>query len=104
MSSFIFVYVTHSSKDAAKKLAKYLIEKKLIACANIYDGVTCIYPWEGKIAEENEVVLIVKTTEDKFEKLKTTILSEHPYTIPCIIKIPVVPNESYAEWLQKELR
>lgn len=104
MSSFLFVYITHSSKDAAKKLAKHLIEKKLIACANIYDGVTSIYPWEGKIAEETEVVMIVKTMEEQFEKLKTTILSEHPYTIPCITKIPVVPNDSYAEWLRKELR
>ena len=104
MSDFIFVYITNSSKDEAKKISRHLLDKKLIACANIYDGVTSMYHWEGKLAEETESVLIAKTTMDKFAQVKMEVEKIHTYKVPCIVEIPVSSNEKYFEWIKKELK
>jgi periplasmic divalent cation tolerance protein len=100
---FVLVYVTNPSKEEAKKIAKHLLEKRLIACANIYDNVSSLYRWEGKIADEKECVLIAKTTEDKFEAVKDEIEKIHPYKTPCIIKIPVSSNKKFSDWLKGEV-
>lgn len=99
----IFIYMTNPSVEEARKIAKHLLEKKLIGCANIYANVTSLYPWEGKIADEKECILIAKTTADKWETVKKEVEGIHSYSIPCIIKIPVTANETYAEWLKSEI-
>ncbi len=103
MSDFLFVYITNASKDEAKKIARHLLDKKLIACGNIYDGVTSVYRWEGKIAEENECVLIAKTTKEKFSQVKTEVEKIHPYKVPCIVEISVSANQKYFDWVKKEV-
>ncbi len=104
MTNFIFVYITNPTKEEAKKIARYLLEKKLIACAVITDDVNSLYWWEGKIADEKEFLLIAKTLEENFEKVKTEVEKIHSYTIPCIVKIPVSSNEKYFEWLRNEVK
>ena len=98
------IYITNPTKREAKKIAKYLIEKKLIACANIFGPVNSIYHWKGKIVDEKEFVLIAKTTDTKFAKIKKEVEKIHPYTIPCIIKIPAASNEKYFTLLKSELK
>jgi len=100
---FVFVYITNPTKEEARKIAKHLLSKKLIACANIYSGINSIYPWKGKIADETEHILIAKTTEANFEKVKNEVEKIHSYTIPCIVKIPVSSNKKYFEWLKSEI-
>src|SRR3989338_8908338 len=85
MNDFIFIYITNPNKEEAKKIAKHLIEKKLIACANIYDNITSIYFWEGKIADENECVLIAKTLDKNFEKVKTEDLKSEDIKSKCFL-------------------
>ncbi len=104
MSNLIFVYITSPTKEEAKKIAKHLLEKKLIACAVITSEVDSLYWWEGKIADEKEFILIAKTLEKNFEKVKTEVEKIHSYKIPCIVKIPVSSNEKYFEWLKKEVK
>lgn len=102
MNSFIFVYITNPSKEKAKEIAKYLIKKKLIACANIFP-VESIYKWKGKLAEEKEFILIGKTLDTHFGRIKREVERIHPYSIPCIIKIPVSSNLKYIHWLKGEV-
>ena len=102
--SLIFVYITNQNKEEARKISHYLIDKKLIACANIYDNVSSIYPWQGKITDEKECILIAKTTENNFNKIKTEVDKIHSYKVPCIIKIPIEANEKYAAWLKSNLK
>lgn len=101
--NFIFVYITNPTKKGAKKIARYLLRKKLIACANIFP-ISSLYRWEGKIIDENEFVLIAKTTKTNFEKVKKEVEKIHSYKIPCIIKIPVSSNKKYFDWLKKEIK
>ncbi len=101
--AFILIYITNPTRDEAKKIAKHLIDKKLIACANIYSGINSIYQWKGEIADEEEFVLIAKTIDKNFEKVKKEVESVHSYTVPCIGKIPVEFNDKYSEWLKSEI-
>jgi periplasmic divalent cation tolerance protein len=102
MTNFIFIYITNPSRKKAKEIAKHLLEKRLIACANIFP-IESLYGWKKKIAEEKEFVLIAKTLEKNFEKVRKEVEKIHPYEVPCLIKIPVSSNEEYFRWLEREI-
>lgn len=99
---FIIVYATAPNMPVAKKIARHLLEKKIIVCANIFP-VESGFLWEGKIKNVKECVMILKTLEENFEKLKTEVKAMHPYEIPCMIKIAAEPNSKYFAWVRKEL-
>lgn len=101
--SFIFVYVTNPNKKEAKKIAFHLLKKRLIACANIFP-INSSFLWKGKIENINEVVLIVKTRKENFNKIKNEINKIHSYKTPCIIKFNVESNEDYEKWLKEEIK
>jgi periplasmic divalent cation tolerance protein len=101
--NFIFIYLTNPNQKEAKKIAKHLLKKRLIACANIFP-IESLYWWQGKIAKEKEFVLIAKTIKNNFPKIKTEVEKIHPYKIPCIIKIPVSSNKKYFDWLKREVK
>lgn len=102
--NFIFVYITTANKEEARKITLHLLKKKLIACGNIFENMTSIYPWKGKIEEANECVLIIKTLATHFEKVKTEVAKIHSYEIPCIVKISVSSNKKYFDWLKEEIK
>ena len=96
---FIVVYVTHATELAAKKVADYLLNKKLVACANIFP-ITSAYWWQEKITKESEWVSIVKTIPEKWDQLVEDIEAVHPYTTPCIMKFEVTANQAYENWIR----
>lgn len=100
---FIFIYITNPNQEEAKKIARSLLEKKLIACANIFP-INSMYWWEGKIEDDEEFILILKTLKSNFAKVKLEVEQIHPYDTPCIIKIPVSSNEKYFDWLKREVK
>ena len=99
---FIFVYITNENETEAKKIAKHLIEKRLIACANIFP-ISSVYRWKGKIEDTKEAILIAKTKKETYEKVKEEVKKIHPYKVPCIIKIDVEANKDYGDWLNSEV-
>ncbi len=101
----IFVYITNPSKEEAKKIAGHLLEQRLIACANIFPTES-MYHWKGKMADadEEEFILLGKTSEENYGKIVEEVEKIHSYTTPCIIKIPISPNDSYKNWTQNELK
>ena len=101
--SFIFLYITNENEIEAKKIAKHLLEKRLVACANIFP-INSMYWWNGKIEDAKEIVLIVKTAKENYSKVKAEVKKIHPYKIPCIIKIDVEANEEFEGWLKGELK
>jgi periplasmic divalent cation tolerance protein len=96
------IYITTKNKPEAKKISKHLLNKKLIACANIHP-VESMYWWKGKIEEDKEIVIIAKTTEQNFKKVETEIKKLHSYDIPCILRIPTESNKEYQDWVDKVL-
>jgi periplasmic divalent cation tolerance protein len=99
---FIFVYITNPTQKEAEKIAKHLLKKRLVACVNFFP-VKSFYWWEGEILSEKEFGLIAKTKEGNYPKIVKELEKNHPYSIPCIAKIPVVFNKKYEEWLRKEV-
>jgi periplasmic divalent cation tolerance protein len=96
----IVVYTTFPDWESAKKVIRALLEKRLIACANLREH-KALYWWEGKIEEDDEIGAILKTDDDKWEELKEVIKELHPYSTPLIMKIDVKDvNDEYIKWLK----
>ncbi|MCX7725628.1 MAG: divalent-cation tolerance protein CutA [Chitinispirillaceae bacterium] len=101
--SAIWLYITTKDTTEAEAIGKKLIEEHLAACVNIFDKIKSIYRWEGKICEDNEAVLIVKSREDLLSKIVKRVKELHSYSCPCIIALPVIGgNEDFLNWIKKE--
>ncbi|MBE0408911.1 MAG: divalent-cation tolerance protein CutA [Anaerolineales bacterium] len=103
---FIVVLITAPSQEIGEKIATLLIEKRLAACVNITGPVQSLYTWEGKINQDEERLLIVKTKADIFEdKFVAAVRSIHPYDVPEIIALPItMGSRHYLDWLDEEIR
>ncbi|MGQ9645492.1 MAG: divalent-cation tolerance protein CutA [Thermodesulfobacteriota bacterium] len=102
MDEAIFVIVTCGSEEEAAKIAHALVEDRLAACVNIPSAVRSIYRWEGKICDEKEWMLIIKTQKKKFQDLERKVKSLHSYSVPEIIALPVIEGSaSYLKWLEE---
>ncbi len=99
------IYVTVPLREEAEKLAEVLVTEQLAACANIIEGVTSIFHWEGKLCRENEVILILKTTEERVEELTERIKQLHSYDCPCIVALPIEGgNPDFLTWVAEASR
>ena len=98
------IYMTTPSRKEAEKIAEAVVTERLAACANILDGVTSVFHWEGKLCRENEAVLILKTTEEKTDALTARIKELHSYECPCIVVLPIEGgNPTFLEWIEREV-
>jgi periplasmic divalent cation tolerance protein len=100
----IVVLTTCNSQEQGAQLARHLIEHHLAACVNILPGARSFYRWKGEIEQASEVVLIIKSRRDIFDKLREAIVQLHSYEIPEVIALPVVDgSDAYLGWLDREL-
>ncbi len=97
-NTFIIIYVTHKNKDEAEKVTKHLLSQKLIACVN-YLPIQSEYFWKGEMANENEVVTLLKTKNENWDKVKSEVEKIHTYEVPAIIKFEVEANPAYVKWI-----
>jgi periplasmic divalent cation tolerance protein len=99
-----FVYMTAGSKAEAREIGRTLVESKLAACVNILDNMNSIYMWEGEAQDDNEVVMIAKTTEARMPQLVEKVKSMHSYDCPCIVAIPAAGgNPAFLDWITAEV-
>ena len=86
-------------------MAYKLIESRLAACAHIQEGIHSVYRWQGKICEEQEILLSAKTITDKWEQISSFITLHHPYDLPEVIAYtPEQYDEQYSQWVQAEVK
>lgn len=103
-STYGVVLVTVASLAAGKAIAMSLIEAKLAACVNLFP-LDSIYLWEGKINQEQEYQLIIKTDLSKFDELEAKIKTLHSYEVPEIIALPIIAgSNTYLDWLGASLQ
>lgn len=99
----VAVFIT-TPRGKGKEIARKLIEERLAACINVA-SVSSIYWWQGKIEEDDEDLLVVKTTAARVEELARFLKQIHPYTVPELIVLPIVTGlEDYINWLREETR
>ena len=103
-SKLLLVLTSLPDLEAATGLARSLVDKHLAACVQLTDGIQSIYRWEGKVCEEQEVLLSAKTTESKWLEISAFIQSAHPYDLPEILAFsPEQYEKQYGKWVESEV-
>ena len=103
MTELLLVMTSLPGMEAAKALARGLIDANLAACVQLQPGVQSIYRWEGRICQEQEVVLVAKTTAEQWSTISAFIKQNHPYDVPEIIAQPITHSHAdYAQWVIAE--
>jgi len=101
----IVIQCTASSRDEAHRIARALLEAKLAACVSLVGKVESHSWWQGAIESANEVLLLVKTTRERFDAVRAMIVANHSYEVPEIIALPVVAgHEPYLKWIEDSAR
>ena len=104
MTDKIVVLSTCGSAEEAALIARALVEKKLAACVNVTPTVRSFYRWKGAIEDEQESLLVIKSSRGLFDQLRAEIERLHSYEVPEVIAVPIVDgSEGYLEWLEREL-
>ena len=102
MSESLVVFVTSGSEEEGLKIAHALVEERLAACVNLVSPIRSIYRWEGKVWDEKEWLLIIKTQTARFEDVEKKVKSLHSYSVPEIIALPITKGySSYLNWLEE---
>ena len=105
MTDKIVVFSTCASAEEAERLARRVIDERLAACVNVISSVRSFYRWKGAIEDAAEWLLIIKSTRDKFDALRTALESAHTYELPEVIAIPIVDGSpNYLSWIERELQ
>jgi periplasmic divalent cation tolerance protein len=97
------VLVTAPDAETGSRLARALVEERLAACVNLVPGVRSIYRWEGRIQEDAEVLLIVKTRADRCDALGARVRALHPYALPEVLALAAAGGSAeYLAWVAAE--
>jgi len=99
--AYIVVLVTTKDTNEAHTISQALLEKKMVACVNTVSTIKSQYWWEGKVHEDNESLLIMKSTRDMFPMIVKEVKTLHSYSVPEIIALPIVEgNVAYLQWIE----
>jgi periplasmic divalent cation tolerance protein len=97
------VYITTRDEEEARHIGRVMVEERLAACANIVPGMSSIYRWEGKIVDEREALLILKTHHRHVDRIISRVKQLHSYSCPCILAYKAdAGNPAYVKWVLNE--
>ena len=101
----IAVFLTAPNGEEATRLAELLVGAQLAACVQILPEMESVFRWQGEVARESEILLIVKTTAEKFGDLEREVRALHSYEVPEIVAVPIVAGSNpYLEWLTASVK
>ena len=99
----LVVLTTVATADEAVALVRGLLERRLVACGTLLPGARSLYRWEGKVADEQEVVVLLKTRSARLDSLRVAFGELHPYKVPELLALPVEAGlEKYLQWIGSE--
>jgi periplasmic divalent cation tolerance protein len=101
MTDCMLVLCTCPDQRAANVIATALLEERLAACVNRLSGVNSLYRWEGHVEQDDEVLLLIKTTVKCYERVEMTINKLHPHELPEIIGVRLsAGSKKYMDWIR----
>lgn len=104
MTDAMVVLCTCANHQDALHIAGALVEERLAACVNILPGMQSVYRWKGKVEQCDEVLMLIKTVERRFQAMLDRLKELHPYETPEIVALPVSDvSEAYLAWLREEV-
>jgi periplasmic divalent cation tolerance protein len=104
MTDKIVVLVTANGMPQARKLARALVDKRLAACVNLVSPVRSIYRWEGRLCEDRECLLVIKSTRGQFAAVQSCVERLHSYSVPEVIALPIVDGApNYLNWIAESV-
>lgn len=102
MSAYVVCLVTIDDIDKAVQMAKTLVNKRLVACVNVMAEIRSIYSWQGRVCDEKEWLMIMKTRRELFPELQAAVKELHPYDVPEIISLPIDQGlPEYLRWVDE---
>jgi len=105
MSGYSLILTTAGSREEAQRMASSLVERELAACVNIVSGVQSFYRWEGKLECADEWLLLIKTTESGFSRVREAVNELHSYELPECICIEIKDGSpEYLKWIADGVR
>ena len=103
-TEFVTLFVTCGTTEEARHIGKMLVHENLAACANVLGAASSIYQWDGRVMEESEVLLFLKTSKSLMEKASARVKEMHSYDTPCIVAWPIIGgDEDYLNWVSKAI-
>ncbi|MEW4487845.1 divalent-cation tolerance protein CutA [Thalassoglobus sp. JC818] len=100
----VLVYVTTSSREEALSIAQVAVEEGLAACGNVIPGAVSVYKWEGAVQVDDEVLLLLKTSDSKVPQLSSRVRELHSYDLPCIVAYSAVGGDpEYLKWIEDQV-
>ena len=104
MTDKIVVLSTASSSEEAEKIARNLVDARLAACVNVVPGMRSFYRWKGSIEDAAEWLLVIKSSRERFDALRTELEKLHSYEVPEVIALSVIDgSQNYLNWMDGEL-
>lgn len=104
MTEMLLVFTTFASEDDAARVVRTLVEERLIACGNLLPGARSLYRWQGRVADEREVVVLMKSRKQDWTALLSRLHELHPYETPECIAVRVAAGApKYMAWLEEAL-
>ncbi|NLG63418.1 MAG: divalent-cation tolerance protein CutA, partial [Candidatus Cloacimonetes bacterium] len=93
---------TAPDMTTAERLGERLVEERLAACANIVPGIVSIYRWDDRVQRDEEVLIVLKTEQERVEALRERVVTLHPYDVPEVVVLPITGGHvPYLEWLTR---
>ncbi len=100
----IVVFVTVSSPDEAKRICDVLLEKRVVACANVLRDVQSFYWWKGKLDQSKELLLLMKSRRELLDEIVRLVKENHSYEVPEIVAVPMVGGSAdYLRWIEESV-
>jgi len=102
-ATHLVVFTTAPSAEDGRRLARALVESRLVACGTVIPGGVSVYRWRGVVEEQEEVLVVLKTTAERWPDLASALPGLHPYEVPELIALPVVRGHGpYLRWVSDE--
>jgi periplasmic divalent cation tolerance protein len=101
MSEALIVFVTVPSRADGERIAEALVGERLAACANLVGPIRSIYRWQGEICRDDEHLMLIKTTRERYAALEARVKALHSYEVPEVVAVPVeLGSAAYLNWIK----
>ncbi len=105
MTDKVIVYTTCGNITEAEAIARSLIDSRWAACVNVVPGLLSYYRWQGKVENDTELLLMIKTERGLVDEVRHTLETLHSYDLPEMIVVPIIDGSpNYLEWMDQEMR